>query len=157
MTISVATTTEAVGLAVAGGESVAVAVAATQETVGVTVQPGGDAVNVEVAEQAESVGVSVVEAVEAVSVAVSAATETVTITVGEGEGEPPGLTWSDLVTRWDAAPSPAGSTAAGEVYAYQLDGVTRYRLVPEPYAASGDRFYGSFVGGVLTTPLASRG
>lgn len=67
------------------------------------------------------------------------------------------LTWDFLATKWTTAPSEAGTTAAGTVYAYTLGGVTRYRLVPTTYSAAQDAFYGGFSGGTLFDPICSRG
>lgn len=67
------------------------------------------------------------------------------------------LTWDYFATNWTAAPSQAGIVAAGDVYAYTLGGVTRYRLVPSVYSAAQDAFYSSFSGGVLSGLIISRG
>jgi hypothetical protein len=68
-------------------------------------------------------------------------------------------TWTDYATRWDAEPALTGTAstpAAGDVYAYILGGVTRYRLVPTSYAPAGDVFYGDFTGGACSGPLVAR-
>lgn len=67
------------------------------------------------------------------------------------------LTWDYFAANWTAAPSQAGIVAAGNVYAYTLGGVTRYRLVPSVYSAAQDAFYSSFSGGVLSGLIISRG
>jgi hypothetical protein len=61
------------------------------------------------------------------------------------------------LTNWSAQPSIVGTTAAGTVYQYTLDGVDRYRLVPSPYLPTQDAFYDSFSAGVLGTLVAARG
>lgn len=66
------------------------------------------------------------------------------------------LTWSTLVAHWDTAPTIAGDIAAGTVYAYTLNGVTRYRLVPTPYVSGQDAFYASFDGTTLSEVIADR-
>jgi hypothetical protein len=68
-------------------------------------------------------------------------------------------TWTDYVTRWDAEPvslGPATAPVAGEVFEYTLEGVTRFRLVPEPYAPADDVFYESFASGTCSTAIVSR-
>ena len=65
--------------------------------------------------------------------------------------------WEYYATNWTTAPSLAGSTAAGDVYAYTLSGTTRYRLVPTTYSAAQDAFYSTFSGGVLSGLIVTRG
>ena len=60
------------------------------------------------------------------------------------------LTWSDLATRWDSEPVDLGDG----VYRYTLDGVERFRRVPDPYVAAQDTF---FADQALTQPIVSRG
>lgn len=67
------------------------------------------------------------------------------------------LTWTSLATSWSTPPTLAATIAAGQVYAYTLDSVTRYRLVPNPYAAAQDAFYTTFTGGVLSGLIVTRG
>lgn len=67
------------------------------------------------------------------------------------------LSWDFLACNWTTAPAQIGTTAAGSVWSYTLRGVTRFRLVPEPYAASGDAFYTTFTGGVLSGLIVARG
>ena len=152
--ITVATTVETVSLAVAGGDAVSLAVSAPAETVAITVEPEADAVGLAVAETVEQVSVAVAPAGETVAVAIADQGDTVTLVVGETEGE---LAWNDLATRWDVAPAQTATIAAGSVFAYQLDGVTRYRLVTSPYTPAGDAFYATFTGGVLSDLVAARG
>jgi hypothetical protein len=75
------------------------------------------------------------------------------------QGEPADLLseWSFLATTWTSSPTLVGTTADGAVYAYALDGVTRYRLVPSPYDAAADAFYSTFTGGVPSSLIVSRG
>ena len=75
----------------------------------------------------------------------------------QGEPGTTPLTWDYFAANWTAAPSQAGIVAAGNVYAYTLGGVTRYRLVPSVYSAAQDAFYSSFSGGVLSGLIISRG
>jgi hypothetical protein len=65
-------------------------------------------------------------------------------------------TWEYYATKWDTAPTQAGTVAAGAVWAYVLGGVTRYRLVPSPYDATDDAFYSTFSGGSLSGLITSR-
>ena len=67
------------------------------------------------------------------------------------------LTWDFLVMNWSTAPAVVGTVATGDVYAYTLGGVTRYRLVPSVYSAAQDAFYSSFSGGVLSGLICTRG
>ena len=67
------------------------------------------------------------------------------------------LTWDFLVMNWTTEPTVAGTVAAGDVYAYTLGGVTRYRLVPTVYSAALDAFYSGYSGGVLSGLICSRG
>lgn len=151
--IVVASTVEAVGLTVQGGDTVALAVTAPVETVALTVEPDGGDVSVSVAETVEQVTLAVAPAGESVSVAIADQGDTVTLVVGEQEGP----SWAELVTRWDVQPALAATITDGAVFAYQLDGVTRYRLVPSPYSPAGDAFYAGFAGGVLSDLVAARG
>lgn len=66
-------------------------------------------------------------------------------------------TWTTLAGQWSAPPVQVGTTSAGAVYAYTAGGVTRYRLVPAPYAAAQDAFYSNFTGGVLSGLIIARG
>lgn len=67
------------------------------------------------------------------------------------------VTWTALATSWTTPPTLAATIAAGQVYAYTLDGTTRYRLVPTPYDAADDAFYTTFAGGVLSGLIVARG
>ena len=69
-------------------------------------------------------------------------------------------TWADYALRWSTPPTPAGeatSPVAGQVYAYTLGGVTRYRLVPTVYTPANDAFYSSFSNGACTGLIVNRG
>jgi hypothetical protein len=50
-----------------------------------------------------------------------------------------------------------GGITGGEVFSYTYDSITRYRFVPNPYSATGDAFYETFSGGVLTDIIVARG
>jgi hypothetical protein len=69
--------------------------------------------------------------------------------------------WTYYATRWSLPPAAAGvatvSSAAGTVTTYQLDGVTRWRFVPDDYDAALDAFYSAFSGGVLSGLIVARG
>jgi len=84
-------------------------------------------------------------------------------TGAQGEPGPPGepvLTWSYLVLQLSAEPTDQGratSPALGDVQAYMLDGVTRYRLIPDSGALAQDAFYSAFAAGVCSGLIASRG
>lgn len=67
------------------------------------------------------------------------------------------VTWAYFKDHWSETPTTAGTTAAGSVLAYTLDGITRYRLVPAPYDPAQDAFYNTFTGGVLSGLIAARG
>ena len=68
-----------------------------------------------------------------------------------------GLTWNTLATEWDVEPSLVAAIDGGDVYTYVLEGVTRYRLVPDPYVAALDVFYEAFDGTTLSGPIVARG
>lgn len=72
------------------------------------------------------------------------------------QGDAP-VTWTALATSWTTPPTLAATIVAGAVYAYTLDGVTRYRLVPSPYDAALDAFYTTFAGSVLSGLITTRG
>jgi hypothetical protein len=65
--------------------------------------------------------------------------------------------WSDYVNNWSTAPVSQGVIASGEVFAYTLNGTTRYRLVPSPYTPQNDAFYTTFTSGVLSGLIVTRG
>lgn len=65
--------------------------------------------------------------------------------------------WVYLKEKWDAPPTLNATIASGAVYNYTLNGVTRYRLVPEPYLAANDAFWTSFDGTTLSGLVAARG
>ena len=70
------------------------------------------------------------------------------------------VSWLYYLTNWSEAPSLIGaatSPTTGYVYSHTLDGVTRYRLVPDPYDATEDAFYLTHASGVLSNKIASKG
>lgn len=69
----------------------------------------------------------------------------------------PVLTWVHLAAEWSVAPAEIGSTAAGAVWQYVAGDVTRFRLVPDPYNATGDAFYTGWDGAALSGLIVSRG
>lgn len=66
--------------------------------------------------------------------------------------------WTFLVTHWNTKPVlNTGSTlTTGRVYDYVLNGVTRYRFVPNTYDAVQDAFYANFDGTNLTNQITTR-
>ena len=68
------------------------------------------------------------------------------------------LTWDYLAMHWSVAPTLVGVAAGGQVYAYTLNGVTRYRLVPTTtYNSTQDAFYSTYNAGVLSGFIVARG
>jgi hypothetical protein len=70
------------------------------------------------------------------------------------------LAWGYLANQWSSEPEKVGtatSPVAGDVYAYTLAGVTRFRLVPGAYVSGDDAFYASFADGICAGFIASRG
>lgn len=65
--------------------------------------------------------------------------------------------WVRLASEWTVSPAFNQTIVAGDVYDYTYGSTTYYRLVPSPYDASNDRFYDTFVDGVLSGEIASRG
>jgi hypothetical protein len=67
--------------------------------------------------------------------------------------------WGDYVLRRDTSPTLAGvatAPVAGRVLSYTLNGLTRYRLVPEVYSYNEDAFYSEFSGGVCSGLIVRR-
>lgn len=67
------------------------------------------------------------------------------------------LVWSTYANNWSETPTQIATIATGAVYQYVWRGVTRYRLVPEPYLSENDAFYSAFSSGVLSSFIVSRG
>ena len=67
------------------------------------------------------------------------------------------LTWAYFRDHWDTPPTVIGTTAAGTVYSYALNGVTRYCLIPEPYDAAQDAFFQNWDGQALSGLIVARG
>jgi hypothetical protein len=70
------------------------------------------------------------------------------------------LTWGHLAMHWSVEPTAAGratSPVAGDVLAYTLGSVTRYRLVPDSGLPTDDAFYSNFAAGVCSGFIVSRG
>jgi len=70
------------------------------------------------------------------------------------------LTWGHLAMHRSALPADAGratAPVAGDVLAYTLGGVTRYRLVPDSGLPTQDAFYSTFAAGVCSGLIVSRG
>ena len=65
--------------------------------------------------------------------------------------------WNYLVTVWTEPPFWVSTIAEGSVFNYTLNGITRFRLVPDPYGAAQDAFYTTFAGGVLSGLITTRG
>jgi hypothetical protein len=66
----------------------------------------------------------------------------------------PALSWMDYAG-WPSVE--AGTVAAGAVRSHTRQGVTVYRLIPEPYDDAQDAFYNTFSGGVLSGLIVTRG
>lgn len=66
-------------------------------------------------------------------------------------------TWAFFKDCWSVPPTQVGTTAGGVVYAYELEGVTRYRYVPNTYDATEDAFYSGWDGTTLTGLIVARG
>ena len=85
----------------------------------------------------------------------------ITATSAGLEFSAPLLTWPHLAEAWSAEPSQVGtatvSNEAGAVWEYTLDGVTRYRFVPDVYNPTLDAFYSEFTGGALSGLIVARG
>jgi len=73
------------------------------------------------------------------------------------DGSNPSDTWEYLVYNWSSEPVLNATIAGGDVYDYELDGVTRYRFVPNPYDSTQDAFYSDFDGTNLTNLIVARG
>jgi len=67
------------------------------------------------------------------------------------------LTWNYLTLNWTSKPVLNTTIASGSVYDYELDGITRYRLVPTQYDATQDAFYSNFDGTNLANLITTRG
>lgn len=71
------------------------------------------------------------------------------------------LEWQYLASQWSTEPSQVGTatinSSSGAVYTYTLNGVTRYRFVPDTYNSTLDRFYTTYTSGVLSGLISSRG
>ena len=67
------------------------------------------------------------------------------------------MTWQNLTAHWDVEPAQIGTTEDGVVFSYMLGGVTRYRLVPDPYDATQDGFYSGWDGSALSGLIVARG
>lgn len=66
-------------------------------------------------------------------------------------------TWTFYATTWSVEPTLNTSLAGGDVFNYTLDGVTRYRYVPNTYDASEDAFYATFSNPTLSGLIVARG
>lgn len=69
--------------------------------------------------------------------------------------------WSDLVNMQSETPTLAAtvtSPAAGEVWIYKLDNVTRYRFIPSAanYSFTQDAFYSTFTNNTLSGLICRR-
>ena len=77
--------------------------------------------------------------------------------INAGAPADPPLTWDYLVQNWSVEPALNAVITGGTVYNYTLSGVTRYRLVPDPYTATSDQFYSDFNGTTLSGLIVARG
>lgn len=67
------------------------------------------------------------------------------------------FTWEHLLNNWSTEPTLNTIIVNGEVYNYNLNGITRYRFVPTIYNPTQDAFYGVFDGINLTNLITTRG
>jgi hypothetical protein len=71
------------------------------------------------------------------------------------------LSWDFLAAKWSSPPAEVGTATvsgqSGVVLSFVLDGVTRYRFVPDTYSPVLDGFYSTYSGGVLSGLITSRG
>ena len=65
--------------------------------------------------------------------------------------------WSHYLDHWDVEPIQISTTSSGTVFGYTLGGVTRYRLIPNPYDATQDAFYSDWDGTALSGLIITRG
>jgi hypothetical protein len=66
-------------------------------------------------------------------------------------------TWAYFTATWSVEPTQVGSTVSGVVFEYELNGTSRFRLVPDPYDATNDAFYSGWDGTTLTGLIVARG
>lgn len=65
--------------------------------------------------------------------------------------------WNYLVKNWSVIPTENTVIAGGTVWDYTLNGVTRYRFVPDTYNPTQDAFYETFDGVTLSNQITTRG
>ena len=65
--------------------------------------------------------------------------------------------WDYYALNWSEEPTLIASITEGDVYAYVLNGITRYRFVPTIYTPIEDAFYSDFDGTNLTGLISKRG
>lgn len=86
----------------------------------------------------------------------AAGTNGVDGSAGGGSPEDPGFyRWGDYVLNYAGTPTVVGTVTEGDVYEYQYDNGTAYRLVPTD-GISEDAFYTTFTGGVLSGFIVNR-
>ena len=67
------------------------------------------------------------------------------------------LSWTDYATRWSSVPtsvvsdgSGSDGTVSGNIKAYVLNSVTRYRFIPTTYSSASDAFYSNYTSATKT-------
>lgn len=75
------------------------------------------------------------------------------------EPEPiePTSQWIFLASHFSIEPEEVATIDDGTVFKYTLEGVERFRLVPEPYDPTEDAFFEAFDGTTLTNLIIKRG
>ncbi len=68
-----------------------------------------------------------------------------------------GFSWEFLALNWTSEPIFLESLSDGDVYSYELNGVTRYRFIPNNYNAMNDSFFENFDNSNLTNLINNRG
>jgi len=66
------------------------------------------------------------------------------------------LTWGFLVVNWDNPPIFVAAITGYDVYLYTLNGVDRYRSIPDPYINNLDAFWEDFDGTNLINLITNR-
>lgn len=69
----------------------------------------------------------------------------------------PTIQWIFLASHFSIEPEEVATIDDGTVFKYTLEGVERFRLVPEPYDPSEDAFFEAFDGTTLTNLIIKRG
>jgi hypothetical protein len=65
--------------------------------------------------------------------------------------------WGFYKDHWSVKPTKVSDTTSRAVWAYTLDGTTRFRQITKPYAPTDDIFFSSFDGTALSGIVAKKG